>query len=251
MNFDQHIKVNYESLSENEQEMIYYIRNHRQEVVKLSIIELGDKLLSSKSSVLRLAKKLGFRGFSDMKYAIEQSLLERAIAPTDLVAALKKEIEQTFQYAEQTNFQPLLDKIKQANQLHLYATGFTQNNYTKDFANDLFLSNRPNFLISGETNFEMISHTLSKEDLVIVTSLSGETPAIKDTIRNLELNKVPICSITSFGKSFLSEAADFQLYYETSDLPSPVVGGGSSMIGLNIILAILARKYREFVLFDE
>ncbi|MHC5250010.1 MurR/RpiR family transcriptional regulator [Enterococcus sp. LJL120] len=251
MNFDQHIKINYESLSENEQEMVYYIRNHRQEVIKLSIVELGDVLLSSKSSVLRLAKKLGFRGFSEMKYSIEQSLFQATIAPTDLVASLKKEIEQTFQYAEQTNFQPLLDKIKQAKQLHLYATGFTQNNYTKDFANDLFLSGRPNFLISGETNFEMISQTLTADDLVIVTSLSGETPAIKDTIRNLQLNKVPICSITAFGKSFLGEAADFQLYYEITDLPSPVIGGGNSMIGLNIILTILARKYREFVLFDE
>ncbi|MBV7392107.1 MurR/RpiR family transcriptional regulator [Enterococcus sp. ALS3] len=251
MNFDQHIKINFEKLSKNEQEMIYYILNHKTEVITLSINELGNKLLSSKSSVLRLAKKIGFRGFSEMKYSIEQSLLQTTIAPTDLVATLQKEIDQTFQYASQTNFQPLLDKIKQANQLYLYATGFTQNNYTKDFSNDLFLSGRPNYLISGETNFEMISQTLTADDLVIVTSLSGNTPAIKNAIKNLQLIKVPICSVTFFGKNFLSDAADYQLYYETSELPSLMVTGSYSMVGLNIILTILARKFREYILFDE
>lgn len=55
----------------------------------------------------------------------------------------------------------------------------------------------------------------------------------------------------AFGKNFLSSNSDYQLYYEISNLPSPIVAGGASMIGLNIILTILARKYREFILFDE
>lgn len=251
MNFDQHLKLNYEKLSEGEQEMVHYIVNHPSDIIKLSINELGDRLLSSKSSVLRLSKKLGFRGFSEMKYSIEQSLVQTAISPTDLVATLQKEVEMTFQYAKQTNFQPILDELKNATHVYLYATGFTQNNYTKDFSNDLFLSGRTNFLLSGETNFEMISQTLTTDDLIIVTSLSGNTPAIKNTIKNLQLYKIPLLSITVFGKNFLSSASNYQLYYETTELPSPIVSGGSSMIGLNIILTILARKYREFVLFDE
>lgn len=251
MNFEQHIKMNYEKLSEGEQEMIYYIVNHPSEVIELSINELADKILSSKSSVLRLSKKMGFRGYTEMKFSIEQSLLQPAISPTDLIATMQREIELTFQYAKQTNFHPLLDTIKQADHLYLYATGFTQNNFTKDFSNDLFLSGRTNFLISGETNFEMISQTLSIDDFVIVTSLSGDTPAIKNTIRNLQLHKIPMLSVTAFGKNFLSSNSDYQLYYEISNLPSPIVAGGASMIGLNIILTILARKYREFILFDE
>lgn len=249
--FDQHIQLHYDQLSGNEKEMVNYLRKNRETVIHLSIIELGEVLLSSKSSVLRLAKKLGFRGFTDMKYAIEQSLQQIAIEPTDLVATFKNEIQQTFQYADQTNFQKLIDCMYRANNVYLYATGFSQNNMTKEFSNDLFLSGRPNFLISGETNFEMIAHTLTEADFVIVTSLSGNTPSIKQAIRHLNMNGVPICSVTAFGKNFLRDHSKYQLYYETSPLPSSVVEGATSLVGLNIILTIFARKYREFVLFDE
>lgn len=251
MDFEQHVKLNFEGLSDSEMEMINYIRSHKKEVNEMTIIQLGDVLLSSKSSVLRLAKKLGFRGFSDMKYALAESLQQQAIMPEDLVGNLERDIAKTFQYAQQVNFQPLLDRIKGARNVVLYATGFTQNNYTKDFSNDLFLSGRPNFLISGETNFEMIAYTLNQEDLVIITSLSGNTPSIRDTVKMLRLNRVPLCSVTVFGKNFLSDNADYQLYYEVSPLPSNIVEGAISMVCLNITLSILSRKYREFVLFDE
>lgn len=251
MNFDQQVQLNFDLLTDNEKEMSFYIKEHKHEVINMSAVEFAEQTLSSKSSVSRLAQKLGFRGFAEMKYAIAQEMKQVATEPTDLISGLKDVINETFLYSEQVNFYPLLDKIKNARGLFIYATGFTQNNYSKEFANSLFLSGRTNFLISGETNFEIISQTLNSEDMVIITSLSGNTPAIKNTIKYLNMSKVPICSVTAFGKSFLSTHSKFQLYYEVSDVPAQ---GGShriSMIGLNIILSIFAYKYREFILFDE
>ncbi|MEJ4291287.1 MurR/RpiR family transcriptional regulator [Enterococcus faecium] len=251
MDFEQNVRLNFDLLSDNEKDMVFFIRTHKAQVVHMSIVELGEQLLSSKSSVLRLAKKLGFRGYSEMKYSLEQSIVQSVIPPTDLIALLKDEINRTFQLADQTNFQPILEQLKAAKTVVVYATGFTQNNFSKDFVNDLILSGRPAMLISGETNFEMLSHTLTKDDFVIVTSLSGETPSIKSTIKNLNMNRIPLCGVTELGKNFLSEHSDFLLYYETRELPSNLIEGSRSMIGLNILLSILSRKYREFILFDE
>ncbi|OFI48546.1 transcriptional regulator [Floricoccus tropicus] len=251
MDFDQHIQLHFGDLTDNEKEMVHYIVNNRQEVVKYSIIELGEKLLSSKSSVLRLAKKLGFRGYTDLKYSLEESLVKVVIQPSDLVAGLRDEINKTFQYAQQIKIEYLLERIKNCNRLLLYATGFTQNNYTKELSNDLFLSGRPNSLISGETNFDMISETLDENDLVIITSLSGDTKSIQKTVEKLKIHGASICSVTAFGKNYLSQNSDYQLYYETSKIPSNVTNESVSMVGLNIILTILSRKYREFILFDE
>lgn len=251
MDFEQNVRLNFDLLSDNEKDMVFFIRTHKAQVVRMSIVELGEQLLSSKSSVLRLAKKLGFRGYSEMKYSLEQSIVQSVIPPTDLIALLKDEINRTFQLADQTNFQPILEQLKAAKTVVVYATGFTQNNFSKDFVNDLILSGRPAMLISGETNFEMLSHTLTKDDFVIVTSLSGETPSIKSTIKNLNMNRIPLCGVTELGKNFLSEHSDFLLYYETRELPSNLIEGSRSMIGLNILLSILSRKYREFILFDE
>ncbi|MDO4670425.1 MAG: MurR/RpiR family transcriptional regulator [Aerococcus sp.] len=251
MNFEQHVRLHYDELSDMEKEMVQYLRKKQASVIGMTIVELGEVLLSSKSSILRLAKKLGFRGFSEMKYVIQSSLNQMSLTPEDLVINLKQEIDRTFQYSEQTNFQPILDRLKQAKMVIIYATGFTQTNYSQDFSNDLFLSGRPNYLIEGETNFAMMAETLGKDDFVIVNSLSGETAGIKETIKLLNLNQVPLCSVTQFGKNYLSDHADYQLYYEVTPLPSQIVHGATSMISLNVILTILARKYREYVLYDE
>ncbi|KRM96107.1 hypothetical protein FC19_GL001179 [Liquorilactobacillus aquaticus DSM 21051] len=123
---------------------------------------------------------------------------------------------------------------------------------SKEFANDLFISGRTNFLIAGESNLKIISNKLTSQDLVIVTSLSGNTPGIRDAIKTLKISNVPICSVTSFGTNYLTEHADYSLYYEAGLLPN--VNGQEpiySMTCLNLILSILSRKYKEFILFDE
>ena len=68
--FETSVKLHYDELTEAEQEMTRYILNNRELVSQIGIVKLGTLLLSSKSSVLRLAKKLGFNGFSDMKHTL-------------------------------------------------------------------------------------------------------------------------------------------------------------------------------------
>ena len=64
MDFDTQAGLIYSTLSDNEKDMIQYIRNHKSDVVDMPINELAKVLLSSKSSVLRLAQKLGYTGYS-------------------------------------------------------------------------------------------------------------------------------------------------------------------------------------------
>ena len=112
MNFDQHVKLVYDVLSASEKETINYIRQHRQQVTTMSINELAAKVLSSRSTILRLAKKLGFRGYTDLKYTLREDLNQPSIVPSDLLGNLQMDINKTFQYAQQTNFEPLINAIK-------------------------------------------------------------------------------------------------------------------------------------------
>lgn len=130
MDFDTQAGLIYSTLSDNEKDMIQYIRNHKADVVDMPINELAKVLLSSKSSVLRLAQKLGYTGYSELKYSLKKDIVKKAVVPTDLVEKFRKEIDKTFEYASQVNFASLISEIHKARQVILYATGFTQNNYT-------------------------------------------------------------------------------------------------------------------------
>lgn len=248
MDFEQQIRLHYDHLNDNEQEMLRFIRQNKQVVLSKNINELGKLLLTSKSSVLRLAKKLGFKGFKEMKYALSESEFHAFDHPKgDFVHQMENDILKTFQYAKSLNFIPILEKLREAKNVYIYATGFSQNNFSKEFSNDLLLCFRSNFLISGETNFDLLSATMTKEDFVIVVSLSGETAAIKPIVQKLLLNDVPILGITQFGDNFLRRHSTYQLFYEASPIDRDDSFTGQSMAALSVILMILSRKYREFI----
>ncbi|MGP7819673.1 MurR/RpiR family transcriptional regulator [Niallia sp. 01092] len=252
MEFELSVKMNYDKLTDSEKGMVKFMMNRPQDVIDMNIVELGEAMLSSKSSVLRLAKKLGYRGFSELKYVIRESMTISTLEPSDLTQLLKQDLDWIFRYVEQTNFQPFLQKLKDARMVFLYATGFSQNNFTKEFSKDLMIANRSNMLISGDSNLSISSSIIMEEDLIIFTSFSGETAGIKDVIRTLKMKNVPIATITKFGSNFLSENADYSFFFEATPLPShqhkQLV---HSIIGLEVILDVIARKYREFILFDE
>ncbi|MDT3428251.1 RpiR family glv operon transcriptional regulator [Paenibacillus forsythiae] len=251
MDFDLRVKINYDNLTDSEKEMVRFIISRPQDVIRMNIIELGETMLSSKSSVLRLAQKLGYHGFSELKYALRSDMTLSSLEPSDLTLLLKQDLDRIFRYVEQTNFQPFLEKLKKARMVFLYATGFSQNNFTKEFSKDLMIANRQNILISGETNLAINSSIITEEDLVIFTSFSGETEMIKDVVRALKIKKVTIAAITKFGSNFLAEHADHSFFFEATPLPSHQRQGVHSLIGLEVILDVIARKYREFILFDE
>ena len=123
MDFDTQAGLIYSTLSDNEKDMIQYIRNHKSDVVGMPINELAKVLLSSKSSVLRLAQKLGYTGYSELKYSLKKDIVKKAVVPTDLVEKFRKEIDKTFEYASQVNFATLISEIHKARQVILYATG--------------------------------------------------------------------------------------------------------------------------------
>lgn len=249
MALQEQVKLHYDALNETEKEMISYLMDHLDELCGLSITDIARMLQSSRSSVLRLAQKLGYRGYSQLKYEMQNAVQTREVIPDNLVASFRHEVERTFELAEQVNFLPLVQAMSQAQNLILYATGFVQSNYLKQLSSELFMYGRPNFKVNGESNFEIIARSLTSKDLVIIASYSGNTPGILQTINLLSVRKVPICSVTVLSNNKLTEASRYSLFYETSELAG--IEGGISMNSLGIILTILSRKYLEYTFYDE
>lgn len=112
MNFEQHVEVNYDSLTMSEKEMLQFIVQHKELIVSKTIVEVGELLLTSKSTVLRLAKKIGFRGFTDMRYSIQDSISKtKSVDKIDLLSQLQMDIQKTFRFATELDFLPILKKF--------------------------------------------------------------------------------------------------------------------------------------------
>ncbi|MDF7681990.1 MurR/RpiR family transcriptional regulator [Lactobacillus sp. ESL0679] len=252
MDFEDKVKLIYDELTDSEKDIVDYIRKNADGVSQTNIVDVAKQTLTSKSSVLRLAKKLGYYGYSELKYSLKATTAKKQKTSHDLIQNLQYDIKKTFEYVEQCNFRGLIEKMFNAKTLIVYATGFSQANCAREFANDLFILGLKNYFVSGEDNLAITAENLGKDDLIIIIGLSGNTQGIKDTINLLNMNHVPICSITRLSENYLNKHSQYNLYYETDRLPSfnvkqPIY----SYACLSILLSILSRKCREYLLNTE
>ena len=63
MNFEERVLRHEDQLNETDDDIVAYIRSHRQEIMKLSIQKIAADLFIAPNAVMRLSKKLEYSGF--------------------------------------------------------------------------------------------------------------------------------------------------------------------------------------------
>lgn len=67
MRLEELVNKNYQSLNENDLYIWNYIIRHRKECERLSIDDLASKCNVSRSTILRFSKRLGLKGYAELK----------------------------------------------------------------------------------------------------------------------------------------------------------------------------------------
>lgn len=100
-------------LNELDLDILNYILNHQQEVQTLGIMQLADVTHASKSSILRMTKKLGFSGYSEFKYFLRHKANQETTQiqqETNIFDQQLEDIQRTIADLHQSNIQPVLYK---------------------------------------------------------------------------------------------------------------------------------------------
>lgn len=74
----------YKNLTENEILLFNYILDNEKYVAKMSISELSEKVHVSTSSISRFCQKIGFDGYSEFRFSVNENLNCDAINFPDL-----------------------------------------------------------------------------------------------------------------------------------------------------------------------
>lgn len=254
------IKLNsyIQSATSSEKEIINYILNNYNEVIRYDVRTLAEKTFSSASTIVRLCKKLGFSGFSEMKNAL---IYEVALTESNK-KQLNKSVEDTH------NVQDTIEMILQKTQTSLTNTSKLQNE--DDILEVIDMIER-----SGSINlFGMGSSLLAARDmkqkflrvgkvlnidddwhtqylfaknsdsntLAIIFSYSGNTKEIIECVKVLKQNSAKIVSITGFLNSYVAKNSDIVLQVAPSEV-IPRTGAFSSRISQLHIIDILYNIY--------
>lgn len=245
------IKEALNNLKPSEKKIANYILNNPDEIIGLSIGELAARSGTSEAAVVRLCKNLKFNGYKDFKIDITSDVVAMEKSEenkyTDIRAGdkletiiqnvchnNKKSIDDTLQVLDFEEVKKAVNAIHKAKRVDFYGVGasgiigfdgqqkFMRINKFSQAYND------PHMQVTAAT-------TLSKGDVAVLISYSGETKDIIETMKVAKDSGATIIAITKYGMSTLSEGADIKLFLSSPETSMRSGAMGSRIAQLNII----------------
>ncbi len=219
--------------TEAEMNVIACLQEHTEEAAALTVHELAKKTYSSASTIIRLCKKLGFKGYKDFSRSLIYELANRK----------DPEIQYDRDIEKDSSLQEVADKILYRSMAALEKTraliepevlgksvqllertckivffGVGSSLLVGQDAQAKFM--RINKISFCEADFQaqlVLAKNMDEQDAGIIISYSGLTKEMLDIAAILKKRKVPIISITRFAETELSAMADYKLWVASSE----------------------------------
>lgn len=249
MNFMQLFNQNKDKLTKSEIRLAEYIATHHELVIYSTMKTLGEKTGTGDATIVRLCKKLGYSGFSQLKIALAQDSIrnkdERLNDSTYYASSantLINSIKQTEQLIKKDSLNKAISILLKANRVYLFGVGHSGES-AKDYEKTWL---RIGLIAHAETDPHLqvqISTLLSKDDVVVGLSLSGHT---RDTYDSLELaknNGAKIITISNDLTSPISQLGDARLQTAVGEFTN--IGSVSGQVSQLYLCDVLARGYEQ------
>jgi len=217
-------------LSVREQAICDYIASHSDEIIHMSITEMAEQCQTSEATLVRLSKKLGYKGFQALKISIAQDYIDpvkqfhESLSKDDSIPMIAHKI--FYSYSQVLNatlgvldfgsLEAAADCISNAEKVVFIAAGGSRN-VADDAVNKLLRIGIAAYSHTDNNMQRMLSSVLSEKDVAIAISHSG---ASLSTIEALSLAHdvgARCITITNFGRSPILKYSDIHLFTSSSE----------------------------------
>ena len=252
-----HEKIKQMNFSSSEQIIMDYLLENQAQLQNMTTASIAKETYTSKPLVVKIAKKLGYRGWVDFKkdlllefeyytkikkdldanYPFKENDNISTIASN--IAVLKKQaIEDTVSLNPYTSLQKAIQILHKAKRIHVFAVG---NNIllAKEFEYNMRRIREVITVYDNQGDIFFGASLAQKEDCAIVISYSGDTGSLNYVLKLLKANQVPILAITSIGENPLSKQADCVLRLSTRERLYSKIATFSNDASITYILDVL------------
>ena len=210
-----------QTLNELETVIYNYINRHPAEVEKMTIRELAAKAHVSTTTILRFASKMGYDGYSELRFALKQHqktvLTDQPAEYYDITAPLSD----FFNKVNTTDFSKLIDQtmalINAAPLILFYGVG--SGGALAEYG-ARFLSNAGKLALTIADVFQPFpaGDQLPHGSVIFVLSVSGETQQVIELVSKVQPHQVKIIAVTNHGNSRLAKMSDLVISYYMPEL---------------------------------
>ena len=213
--FSERVLLNSERLTDFEEEFSKYVMANPEEASAQTVTSLAQRFYVAPNSIVRFARKLGYTGFSDMRFSLGKEmelrqLAERQRTSKELPSSLEL-VNRTFELCCKPKVEKRAAKmLAEADRVAFFAVGETA--YAAHTFARLFeeFDNKTQFI----TYENQMRREIARGDglVVVLVSLSGETAQILGAASVAKDAGVPIISVTDLHPCSLTRYATLSLY---------------------------------------
>lgn len=163
-----------------ELEILQYFITHIDSVQDMGVRAVAKATYTSPASIIRLSKKMGYTGFTDMYYSL-LPMVKKAEQGSDTISEtiLDTNFESLIRNCSPENTQLFIDNVLllKNKYIFIYATGFSQI-AAEYIYKKLLVLGRKAILASGSDSVGVFENNLDDIGAMIVVSKSGETEQV-------------------------------------------------------------------------
>ncbi|OPZ64999.1 MAG: putative HTH-type transcriptional regulator YbbH [Firmicutes bacterium ADurb.Bin506] len=227
----QRLREEKSTFRDSEEKAADYILGHAGEVVNLPITELAERIGVSEATIVRMCKKIGFRGFQELKInlAIEtvspiQAVHEEISEGDDVGLIMKKlvsanvhTLEATLDVLSEADLRLAVERLSEARAIQLYGVGGS-GPVALDAAHKLMKTGKPVTAYTDSHMQAMAAALVEPGDVVVGISHSGSSRDIIDALAIAKARKATTIGITRYARTPMDKVLDIKLgtsSYET------------------------------------
>lgn len=240
------IKILYPSLGAAEKRVADFLMADPSRVLPLSITELAEQSGGSEATIVRLAKRLGFSGYQQLKISIAQEEnvggITENIEANDSVAEIFAKVcndvycslEKTRRTLDADQLERCCESLLAAREILIFGLGNSASVAT-DFAHKLL---RLGLKATAYTDNHMQAIAAAHTDaasFVVGISHSGSSRDIVQALQLARGNGAVTAAITGAGKSPVTKTCDYVLHTVADEVNYNILGLTSRIAQLAII----------------
>lgn len=243
--------------SDAEQALVDYMIAYPEQLDQMTTTHLAKITHTNPTSLIRVAKKLGFKGWTDLKaaYLDEWSYLNshynaidanRPFTKNDTLATIahkmasleQNTISDTLSLLDYQEIQKAQKILLNAKDIKIFGS-HTNAMISQEFVTKMRRINRNVTIASTFHYIDYEAYHSDKDTCAIMISYSGENEGMVKCLEMLKHHQVPVISLTSIGDNTISRLSDCTLKITTREKLYSKIGNFTSNTSIIYLLNLL------------
>ncbi len=255
------IRSSIDELRSSERKVAEYVIKNPEAVTRLSITDLADECGTSEPTVIRFCRKLGLKGFMDLKLSLARDLpssqyIHESVSEDDtlprifdkMMMAAKEAINETMNRMDLDLLDRACEALGEAKRVEFYGVGGSAP-VALDFHHKFFRLGVPCIAYDDPHMQAMSASLLTPEDVVVAISHTGSTQDILDSVKIAKNSGATIIGLIGHTKSPLARLCDITIPVFSQEAALRLAPMTSRIVQLAVIdvlfVSVATRKHSE------